>query len=79
MRIEKGQMLLIRKGRANIKKGRAYITSLHRRRMRVLGYRGKSGHKQGWFCMGSVSRLNAPPAYIDSVCAYIGSVCTIHT
>ena len=30
----------------------------------VLGYRGKSGHKQGWFCMGSVSRLNAPPEYI---------------
>ena len=29
-----------------------------------LGYRGKSGHNQGWFCMGSVSRLNAPPEYI---------------
>ena len=28
----------------------------------VLGYRGNSGHKQGWFCMGSVSRLNAPPS-----------------
>ena len=28
----------------------------------VLGYRGNSGHKQSWFCMGSVSRLNALPS-----------------
>ena len=26
---------------------------------KVPGHRGNSGHKQGWFCMGSVSRLNA--------------------
>ena len=29
----------------------------------LLWYRGNSEHKQRWFCMGSVSRLNAPPEY----------------
>ena len=42
----------------------------------VLGYRGNSGHKQGWFCMESVSRLNAPPKYStkpQSVSSFAGA------
>ena len=40
---------------------RAWDTGLGTPASNVLGYRGNSGHKQGWFCMGSASRLNAPP------------------
>ena len=30
----------------------------------VLGHKGNSGHRQGWFCIGGVTRPNRPPEYI---------------
>ena len=41
------------------------LNRMQPRRRDVLGYSGNSGHKQGWFCMGSVSRLKAAlPEYM---------------
>ena len=30
----------------------------------ALGYRSDSEHKQGWFSMGSISRLNVPRVHL---------------